>query len=146
MRLLEDIIEDFENTRVSFNNYRDKNEVSDKVLVEYQSRFANLKSDLRPYKAKMTKGWITRDDKAASAIKFRIALAVHRGELKDEKGSLIYDECSINQAEKFASGSDKYKEFVDQRAFYKESLTNISDLRNDCDTFINLIKDILKTV
>jgi hypothetical protein len=94
----------------------------------------------------MIKEWTRRDDKAASAIKFRIALAIHEGRFKDEKGKLLYDECSMNMAEKFASGCEKYKEFVDQRAFYKESLTNISELRNDAESYINLIKDILKTL
>jgi hypothetical protein len=143
---LNEILESFENTKLAFQSYRKKGELKKDELLEYQSRFVDIKSDLRPYKVEMIKEWTRRDDKAASAIKFRIALAIHEGRFKDEKGKLLYDECSMNMAEKFASGCEKYKEFVDQRAFYKESLTNISELRNDAESYINLIKDILKTL
>lgn len=145
-RQLEEILDDYENLRDAFSSYRKKGEPKKESLIEYQFRFIELKADLRPYKKEMVKEWTRRDDKAASAIKFRIAIAIHEGNFKDEQGNLVYDMCSITQAEKFASGCDKYKEFVDQRAFYKESLTNITDLRNDCESYINLIKDMLKTV
>lgn len=146
VRELNTIIEDFEENRISFSEYRKKGEFNKLTLLEYQGRFVDIKAELRPYKVDMVKKWTRRDDKAASAIKYRMAIAIHEGEFKDEKGELIFDSCSINQAEKFASGSDKYKQFIDQRAFYKESLTNITDLRNDCDSFANLIKDMLKTI
>ena len=146
MRKLEEIIEDFDNLRESFKTYRQKGELGKGALTEFQARFVDLKAELRPFKIQLVKDWIRRDDKSASAIKFRIALAIHEGEFKDEEGKLIYDQCSISAAEKFASGSDKYKKFVDERAFYKASLTNVTDLRNDCDSFTNLIKDLLKTV
>lgn len=145
-RELEEIIGDFEENRISFSEFRRKGELNKTTLLEYQARFVELKSELRPFKIEMVKQWIRRDDKAATAIKFRIAISIKEGKFVDEEGKLIYDSCSINQAEKFASGSQQYKDFVDQRAFYKESLTNITDLRNDCDSFTNLIKDILKTI
>jgi len=145
-RLLEEIIEDFENNRISFKAFREIKDLNKTTLIEYQARFLDIKAELRPYKVDMVKQWIRRDDKAATAIKFRIAIAIHEGNFKDKEGKLIYEKCSINQAEKYASGCEQYKEFVDQRAFYKESMTNISDLRNDCDSFANLIKDILKTI
>lgn len=146
VRELDKIIEDFEENRISFSEYRRKGEFSKLTLLEYQGRFVDIKAELRTYKVDMVKEWTRRDDKAASAIKYRMAIAIHEGEFKDEDDKLIYDPCSINQAEKFASGCDRYKQFIDQRAFYKESLTNITDLRNDCDSFANLIKDMLKTV
>lgn len=145
-RKLEEIIEDFENNRISFKAFREKKELNKTTLLEYQARFVDIKAELRPYKVEMVKQWIRRDDKAATAIKFRIAIAIHEGKFKDKEGKLIYDKCSINAAEKYASGCEQYKKFVDQRAFYKESMTNVSDLRNDCDSFANLIKDILKTI
>lgn len=145
-RELKDIIQDFEDNRLSFKEFRNKKELNKAALLEYQARFVDIKAELRPFKVDMVKEWTRRDDKAATAIKFRMAIAIHDGSFRDEKGQLFYEKCSINQAEKFASGCQKYKEFVDQRAFYKESLTNISDLRNDCDSFANLIKDILKTI
>ncbi len=145
-RELEDIIEDFEDNRISFSEYRRKGEFNKSTLLEYQARFVDIKAELRPYKVSMIKKWVRRDDKAASAIKFRIAISIHKGDFLDEEGNLIYDPCSINAAEKFAGGCDAYREFIDQRAFYKESLTNVTDLRNDCESFANLIKDILKTL
>lgn len=145
-RELQEIIEDFEDNRISFSEFRRKGELNKHTLLEYQARFVDIKAELRPFKVEMIKEWTRRDDKAATAIKFRIAVAIHQGTFKNEAGKLIYEMCSITAAEKYASGCDKYKEFVDQRAFYKESMTNVTDLRNDCDSFANLIKDILRTV
>ena len=144
-RDLETIIEDFDSFRESFNDYRKNKELNKDTLIEFESRLVDLRADLRPHRKSVAAEWQKRDDKAATGIKFRLAIAIHKGEFKDEKGELIFDECSINQAEKFASGSEKYREFLDQRSFYKESLINITDLRNDIDGYINLIKDILKT-
>lgn len=143
---LEQIIDEFENLRDAFSSYRKTKEVKKDALIEYEARFVDLKADLRPHHKNVVAEWQKRDDKAATGIKFRIAIAIHEGNFKDEKGELIYDECSINQAEKFASGSEVYKEFLSQRSFFKESLVNINDLRNDMDGYINLIKDILKTI
>jgi hypothetical protein len=146
VRGLAEIIQEFEDNRISFSQFRKVGELNKHTLLEYQARFVDIKAELRPYKVEMIKEWTRRDDKAATAIKFRIAVAIHQGTFKDENGKLIYETCSITAAEKYASGCDKYKEFVDQRAFYKESMTNVTDLRNDCDSFANLIKDILRTV
>lgn len=145
-RTLEEIIDDFDAFRVSFNDYRKHKEVLKDTLIEFEARLVDLRADLRPHRKQVAAEWQKRDDKAATGIKFRIAIAIHEGNYTDKEGKLIYEECSINQAEKFASGSQKYKEFLDQRSFYKESLVNITDLRNDIDGYINLIKDILKTI
>jgi uncharacterized protein YjbI with pentapeptide repeats len=119
--------------------------VSRDSLLEYEHRFIELKSDLRPHRKYVASQWYKRDDKAATGIKFRIALAISRGSFED-KTETKFEPCSINQAEKIASGTDVYKEFLDQRSFYRESFINISDLRNDIDSYINLIKDILKSI
>lgn len=145
-RDLEEIIEDYENLRQAFFSYRSKKEVDKKALIEYEARFVALKADLRPHRKHIAGEWQKRDDKAATAIKFRLAIAIHNGTLKDDDDQLLYDPCSINQAEKFASGSKKYQEFLEQRTFYRESLVNLTDLRNDLDGYINLIKDILKAI
>jgi hypothetical protein len=145
-RDLDEIIEDFDSFRESFNDYRKNKEINKDTLIEFESRLVDLRADLRPHRKEVAAEWQKRDDKAATGIKFRIAIAIHNGEFKDEKGKLIYDACSINQAEKFASGSSKYLEFLNQRSFYKESLVNITDLRNDIDGYINLIKDMLKSL
>lgn len=143
---LDEILDDFEATRLAFSTYRKQKEVKRNALLEYEARFVDLRSELRPHRKYVAAEWQKRDDKAATGIKFRIAIAIHRGEFKDKEGKLVYEKCSINQAEKYASGSDKYREFLDQRSFFKESLVNITDLRNDIDGYINLIKDILKTM
>jgi len=143
---LDQIIDEFDDLRNAFSSYRKKQEPNKDSLIEFEARFVDLRAELRPHRRYVAAEWQKRDDKAATGIKFRIAIAIHEGKFKDKKGELIYDECSINQAEKFASGSHAYKEFLDQRSFYKESLVNITDLRNDIDGYINLIKDIIKTV
>lgn len=143
-RQLDEIITDFDAQREAFRAVTNKGEVNKNTLLEFQGRFVDLKSELRYWKKYLTKEWTRRDDKAATAIKFRIAIAISKGEFKDKEGNLVYDKCSITSAEKYASGCQEYKEFVDQRAFYKESLTNVSDLREDMNSYINEIKDRLK--
>ena len=145
-RELETIITEFDAFRDTFNIFRRTVEVKKETLIEYESRLVDLRCDLRPHRKHVAAEWQKRDDKAATGIKFRIAIAIHKGEFKDEDGQLLYDICSINQAEKFASGSDRYKKFIEQRSFFKEALVNVTDLRNDIDGYINLIKDMLKTI
>ena len=143
-RELVDIISDFESGREAYRSFTSRGDLNKHSLLEFQGRFIDLKAELRHWKKYLTNEWTRRDDKAATAIKFRIAIAISRGEFKDDKGDLIYEKCSITSAEKYASGSQAYKEFVDQRAFYKESITNVSDLREDLNSYINEIKDRLK--
>lgn len=143
-RELVDIIASFEEERGSFRDFTRRGDINKNTLIEFQGRFVDLKTEIRHWKKYLTNEWTRRDDKAATAIKFRIAIAISRGEFKDEEGNLIYEKCSITSAEKYASGSQAYKDFVDQRAFYKESLTNVSDLREDINSYINEIKDRLK--
>lgn len=145
-RDLDTIIEDFDSFRESFIDYRKNKDVNKDTLIEFEARLVDLRADLRPHRKYVAAEWQKRDDKAATGIKFRIAIAINDGNFNDENGKPIYDCKSINQAEKFASGSDKYREFLDQRSFYKEALVNVTDLRNDIDGYINLIKDILKTI
>lgn len=145
-RNLEEIIDDFQSFRESFEDYRKNKEINKDTLIEFEARLVSLRADLRPHRKEVAAEWQKRDDKAATGIKFRIAIAIHEGTYVNKAGDLIYDSCSINQAEKFASGSDAYKEFLEQRSFYKESLVNVTDLRNDIDGYINLIKDMLKTI
>lgn len=135
---LKEIIEDFNNLRQSYRNKINNKDLSKDTLLEYQGRFTDLKADIRPFHAEVMKGWIRRDDKSATAIKFRLALAIHEGEYEG------IDACSINQAEKHASGTPQYKEFIDERAFWKESLTNINDLRDDLSSYIIEISNRLK--
>lgn len=143
-RALEEIIADFDKERDAYRSFTNRGDANKHTLLEFQGRFVDLKAEIRYWKKVLTKEWTRRDDKAATAIKFRIAISIAQGEYKDDEGNLIYDKCSITAAEKFASGSLQYKKFVDQRAFYRESLTNVADLREDLNSYINEIKDRLK--
>jgi len=146
MRPLEEIIEEYENTRQSFKNFTTVGDANKDALLEYQQRFLDLKADLRYWHTKMMHAATKRDEKACTGIKFRIAVAMVRDEYVWAEGEKpMYDKPpAIGNAEKFASASKQYKEFLEQRAFYKESLANVNDLRDEISSYINLIKDRLK--
>lgn len=135
---LEEIIQDFEDCRSSFRQYVKNGNPSKEGLLEYQSKFVDIKAELRPFHNKVVRGWTNRDDKSATAIKFRLAVAIHEGSYKG------IEECSINQAEKYASATKEYKKFIDERAFWKESLSNINDLRDDIHSYTIEISNRLK--
>ena len=146
MRPLEEILTEYEELRVSYRSFTKVGDGNKNTLVEFQGRFIDLKADLKYWRVKYTHEWIRRDDKAATAIKFRIAVAMTNGTYKlcsegeEESGKLP----TITNAEKLASGSKEHREFVEQRGFFKESLTNLSDTREDINSYINEIKDRLK--
>lgn len=142
MRPLEEILTDYEELRGSYRNFTKVGDGNKHSLIEFQGRFIDLKADLKYWKVKYTHEWTRRDDKAATAIKFRIAVAMTRGEYPT--GDEVEKLPTITNAEKLASGSKEYREFVEQRGFYKESLTNLSDTREDINSYINEIKDRLK--
>lgn len=141
---LNDIIEEYEALRENFKSYSKQGDNNKSTLLEYQERFVHIKADLRYWHSTVMFKAENRSDKAATAIKYRIAVSISEGEFVDENGNLIYDKCSITQAEKYAASSKKYKDFLDQRAFYRESLVNINDMREDINSYINLIKDKIK--
>jgi len=143
-RTLEEIIDDYESTRMSYREFTKRGELNKQTLIEFESRFTDLRADLRPIRSKIAREYEKRSDKQATAIKFRIAVAIHEGSFLDDTGKPVYEECSINQAEKYASSSKPYKEFLEQKCFYKESYVNITDLREDMSMFINEIKDRIK--
>lgn len=146
MRPLEEILNEYEELRGSYRSFTRTGDGNKNTLIEFQGRFIDLKADLKYWRVKYTHEWTRRDDKAATAIKFRIAVAMTNGtynlgsEKEEESGKLP----TITNAEKLASGSKEYREFVEQRGFYKESLTNLSDTREDINSYINEIKDRLK--
>lgn len=142
MRPLEEILNEYEELRGSYRNYTKVGDNNKNSLIEFQGRFIDLKADLKYWKAKYTHEWTRRDDKAATAIKFRIAVAMTRGEYTTGDNEVKLP--TITNAEKLASGSKEYREFVEQRGFYKESLTNLSDTREDINSYINEIKDRMK--
>ena len=111
----QETLEEFENLRSTYRNVVNKNEAKRETFLEFQSRFTDLKADLRPIHALVTRHYTSRDEKASTAIKYRLAIAIQNGEHED------FDSCSINQAEKFPSGCKEYKEFINQRSFWKES-------------------------
>lgn len=141
---LEELIIAYEDTRSQYRTFINKGDNNKSTLLEFQSRFVDIKASLRPYHTYFTNAWVKRDDKSATAIKFRIAVAISEDRYVDKEDPTVYEKCSITAAEKMASGSRAYKEFVDQRGFYRESLTNISDMRDDINSYVNEIKDRLK--
>lgn len=146
MRPLEDIISDFDEIRENFKHFSRNGDNNKSALVEYQQRFVELRADLRYWHTKMIEAATKRDEKACTGIKFRIAVAMVRDEYEWAEGEKpMYDKApAIGNAEKFASASKQYKLFLEQRAFYKESLANVNDLRDDLLAYINLTKDRLK--
>lgn len=142
----EELLADYEDARETFNLFSRGGEDNKEVLLEFQLRFVNLKADLRPIHKYIAGQYTRRDDKAATAIKYRIATSIANGEFVGEDGKLVYDKCSMAQAEKLAASSQKYKEFLSQRALYKESLINISDIREDIANYITLIRDRINKI
>jgi hypothetical protein len=143
MRPLKDILEEFEETRISFKNFTKTGDSNNGTLLEYQQRFLDLKADLRPWHTQMMHASEMRSDKASTAIKMRIAVSMVRGEYtfkKDEKP--MYEKLpSINVADKYAAATKEYKEFLSQRAFHKESYVNVADTREDIQGYITLCRD-----
>lgn len=143
MRLLEEILEEYENTRQAFNTFTKVGDAKKDTLLEFQQRFLNLKADLRPWHTKMMSASETRSDKAATAIKMRIAIAMVKGEYTfEENEKPMYDKPpTISNADKYAAATKQYKEFLDQRTFHKESFVNVADLRDDLQGYIILCRD-----
>lgn len=143
MRPLEEIIEDYENTRQSFKTFTSIGDANKDTLLEYQQRFLDLKADLRPWHTKMMHASEMRSDKSATAIKMRIAIAMVKDEYVFAEGEKpMYDKPpTITNADKYAGATRQYKEFLDQRTFHKESFVNVSDLREDLQGYITLCRD-----
>lgn len=143
MRPLEEIITDYEETRGSFKNFTKVGDANKDTLLEFQQRFLDLKSDLRPWHTQMMHASEMRSDKGATAIKMRIAISMVKDEFVFEGGETpMYEKHpTITNADKFAAATKQYKEFLDQRAFYKESFVNVADLREDIQGYITLCRD-----
>ena len=146
MRKLEDIIEDYENARVALRHIVASDQNYKEALLEMQHRLLDLRADLRPHHTNLLAKSEARTDKAATAIKARIAISMIRGEYEFKEGEkpMYVKLPTISSAEKFAAATKEYKQFLEQRAFYKESFVNIADLREDIQGFVNLVKDKLK--
>jgi len=143
MRPLEEIIEEYENTRQSFKSFTSVGDSNKDTLLEYQQRFLDLKADLRPWHTKMMHAAEMRSDKGATAIKMRIAVSMVKDEYEfSENEKPMYDKPpTISNADKYAAATKQYKEFLNQRTFHKESFTNIADLREDLQGYITLCRD-----
>lgn len=142
MRKLEEIIADYESLRESFKDFSSRGDNSKDSLLEFQHRFVELKADLRPWHTDMLKKSENRSDKQATAIKARIGISMVKGEFQFNDDKPMYDKPpTISSSDKYAAATKQYKEFLDQRTFYKESFVNIADLREDIGAFIVLIRD-----
>lgn len=143
MRKLEEILEDYENTRKSFSDFTKVGDSNKETLLEFQQRFLDLKADLRPWHTKMMHAAEMRSDKQSTAIKHRIGLAMVRDEyeFKDGETPMYEKPPTITNSEKYAAATKEYKQFLEQRAFYKESFVNVADLREDLQGYITLCRD-----
>lgn len=143
MRKLEDIIEDYENSRIAFKTFSSSGDSNKDTLLEFQHRFVELKADLRYWHTKMLNASEMRSDKGATAVKMRLACAMIKGEyvFKDGETPMYEKLPTMTNADKYAAATREYREFLDQRTLYKESYTNIADLREDINSFITLIRD-----
>jgi hypothetical protein len=143
MRPLEEILKDYEELRSSFKNFTSVGDANNGTLLEYQQRFLELKADLRPWHTKMMHASEMRSDKQSTAIKHRIGLAMVRNEyeFKDGETPMYEKPPTITNSEKYAAATKEYKQFLEQRAFYKESFVNVADLREDLQGFITLCRD-----
>ena len=139
-RTLEEIVEDFDNIRQAFRHCSQHGDCDKNALIEFQGRFTDLKADLRPTHNEVTRNWTKHDDKSATAIKYRLAVAIHKGEHED------FEACSLTQAEKLAPASKEYKKFIEKRSFWRESLNNINDLRDDISSYCVEISNRLKNL
>jgi len=143
MRPIEDIIIEYEELRGSFKNFTSVGDANKDTLLEYQQRFLDLKADLRPWHTKMMHASEMRSDKSATAIKMRIAIAMVKDEytFSEEEKAMYEKPPTISNADKFAAATKQYREFLDQRAFWKESFVNVADLREDLQGYITLCRD-----
>lgn len=143
MRPLKEILDEYEEVRSSFNNFTKVGDSNKDTLLEFQQRFLNLKADLRPWHTKMMHAAEMRSDKSATAIKHRIGLAMVRDEyeFKDGEKPMYEKPPTITNSEKYAAATKEYKQFLEQRAFHKESFVNVSDLREDLQGYITLCRD-----
>jgi hypothetical protein len=143
MRPLKEILTDYESIRENFRNFTKVGDSNNGALLEYQQRFLDLKADLRPWHTKMMHASEMRSDKQSTAIKHRIGLSMVKGEyVFGESEKPMYEKLpTITNSEKYAAATKEYKEFLIQRAFYKESYINIADLREDLSGYITLCRD-----
>lgn len=143
MRPLEEILADYERERDSFKAFTKLGDSNKETLLEYQQRFLDLKADLRPWHTKMMSASEMRSDKSATAIKMRIAISMIKGEYEFTEGEKpMYEKPpTITNADKYAGATKQYKEFLDQRAFWKESFVNVADTREDLNGYITLCRD-----
>ncbi len=143
MRPLEEILEEYENVRQSFKSFTNVGDSNKDTLLEYQQRFLDLKADLRPWHTKMMHASEMRSDKSATAVKMRISCSMIKDEYQFLEGEKpMYEKPpTITNADKFAAATKQYREFLEQRAFYKESFVNVADLREDLTGYITLCRD-----
>jgi len=108
------------------------------ALIEFQGKFIDLKTEIRPHKNSIYREFRKRTDKNATAIKARIANAIANGTFEE------FEKASFSKARELAAASSAYETFLDQRQFYETSYYNLVDLREDIYSYINEIKDRIK--
>ncbi len=137
---LQDIIQGFDDLKQSFRHHTNHGDITNKnALIEYQGKFIDLKTEIRPHKNSIYREFRKRTDKNATAIKARIANAIANGTFEE------FEKVSFSKARELAAASSAYETFLEQRQFYETSYYNLVDLREDIYSYINEIKDRLRT-
>lgn len=126
---LETIYEEFKQLRTEYigDPYKgsgDKGELD--RLQDYADRFTELHTQIRPICTEVYGFRTKHDDKAATAIRSRIAQKL----LEDKVVN------SLNKAEQMAPSTDEYSEFLENRIFYYKSWDSINHLRESIKQYI----------
>ena len=136
---LEDILQAFDDLKLSFRHHTNHGDMTNKnALIEFQGKFIDLKTEIRPHKNSIYREFRKRTDKNATAIKARIANAIANCTFEE------FEKASFSKARELAAASSAYETFLDQRQFYETSYYNLVDLREDIYSYINEIKDRIK--
>jgi len=136
---LKEFLLDYQTIRDSFEGFSSTSNYNMQTLLEFEERFINLKEKLIPIKAYYSGQYKKRDDKACSAIRARIAIAI-----KDGTHPTIEQAKTISASDTKAYASKEYKEFLDQRSAYYETYVQLDDLFQVLENYRILVKDLMR--
>lgn len=108
-------------------------------LVMMEEQFVKAKSALRPIKADIMRFDRARGNRAASAKLAQIENSILKG-----THSTIEKPSSITRATTLAKASQEYIDFLEESNESAELTSNVNDLQDEINNYINLIKDRMK--
>lgn len=133
---LEKFVLDYESLRKEYSQFLSSGGARDKhVLSSFQSKFNNLKGDLVQVYPYILKEQVRRDNKAMTAVKARLARAIHEGRYKDFEATNSWNKC-----ESLAASTDEYRDMLEQRAFWYESLETLTEIKFSIQSYISEIE------